>query len=94
MAADLYPARALMLEAEIARRGALIAGDILCRSGQIGEQESVYGRMACSGRGHTKSRCRVIEYRVRRLSVLEVRTVFDRSSNLASNQATCIQVAA
>jgi hypothetical protein len=33
-AANLDPARALVLEAEIARRDALVAGDILCRSGQ------------------------------------------------------------
>ena len=34
MAADLDPARAFVLEAEIARRDALVAGDILGRSGQ------------------------------------------------------------
>ena len=34
MAADLHPARALVLETEIACRDALVAGDILRRSGQ------------------------------------------------------------
>jgi hypothetical protein len=47
----------------------------------------------CWGRGHSLF-CRVIEYRLSGVWVLEVRIIFGKSSTPVSNQARCVQVAA